>query len=213
MEDGYEYVVKEGDTLSEILYNMTGDGSKELYDKIAKDNDIADVNHIVPGQKIIIGNEYLNSSIETHSEAVTRTTQETADDVIRTSTSTPQLESEIKSSNPSDDKKSLLYESEDQDEFEKLLSKGSSNAERKNISVSQDSGENEKNLPEKAMTNSEKELSNTSQQNATDTLINNSSTSTSYYVPSEYEICYPLSVTGFSPRNSFKTFIIKKKCW
>lgn len=210
MEDGYEYVVKEGDTLSEILYNMTGDGSKELYDKIAKDNDIADVNHIVPGQKIIIGNEYLNSSIETHSEAVTRTTQETADDVIRTSTSTPQLESEIKSSNPSDDKKSLLYESEDQDEFEKLLSKGSSNAERKNISVSQDSGENEKNLPEKAMTNSEKELSNTSQQNATDTLINNSSTSTSYYVPSEYEICYPLSVTGFSPRNSFKTFIIKK---
>lgn len=210
MEDGYEYVVKEGDTLSEILYNMTGDGSKELYDKIAKDNDIADVNHIVPGQKIIIGNEYLNSSIETHSETVTRTTQETADDVIRTSTSTPQLESEIKSSNPSDDKKSLLYESEDQDEFEKLLSKGSSNAERKNISVSQDSGENEKNLPEKAMTNSEKELSNTSQQNATDTLINNSSTSTSYYVPSEYEICYPLSVTGFSPRNSFKTFIIKK---
>lgn len=210
MEDGHEYVVKEGDTLSEILYNMTGDGSKELYDKIAKDNDIADVNHIVPGQKIIIGNEYLNGSIETHSETVTRTTQETADDVIRTSSSTPQLESEIKSSNPSDDKKSLLYESEDQDEFEKLLSKGSSNAERKNISVSQDSGENEKNLPEKEMTNSEKELSNTSQQNATDTLINNSSTSTSYYVPSEYEICYPLSVTGFSPRNSFKTFIIKK---
>ena len=49
-----EYVVKEGDTLSEILYDMTGDGTYENYTQFAAANGIENPDHIVPGQVLNI---------------------------------------------------------------------------------------------------------------------------------------------------------------
>lgn len=236
MENGYEYIVKEGDTLSEILYNMTGNGSSELYDKIAKDNNIVSADHIVPGQKIVIGNEYISnssSSVEVNSMEVSRASQETADETIRTSSSTSQPKTELSSSNSTAEAESLIYESEDQSEFENLFSKGTSSAENKNTLENQNYREasttnnnqaisdRKTELREKQETiaksprrdtiNGDITLKDTSHQNSSNGApTTTGDTVTSYYMPSDYEICYPLSVTGFSPRNSFKTFIIKK---
>lgn len=49
-----EYVVKEGDTLSEILYDLTGDGTYENFTRYASENGITDPDHIVPGQVLTI---------------------------------------------------------------------------------------------------------------------------------------------------------------
>lgn len=49
-----EYVVKEGDTLSEILYDLTGDGTYENYTQYAAANGIENPDHIVPGQVLTI---------------------------------------------------------------------------------------------------------------------------------------------------------------
>ena len=52
-----EYIVKEGDTLSEILYDATGDGTYENYMKVAAQNNISNPDEIIPGQVIYFDNE------------------------------------------------------------------------------------------------------------------------------------------------------------
>lgn len=47
-----EYEIKPGDTLSSIIYNLTGNKSSAVYNEIAKNNNIADINKIQVGQKI-----------------------------------------------------------------------------------------------------------------------------------------------------------------
>ena len=46
------YIVQEGDTLSDIAYRFGGDGTREVYEQFARDNNITDADHIVPGQVI-----------------------------------------------------------------------------------------------------------------------------------------------------------------
>ena len=46
------YIVQEGDTLSDIAYRFGGDGTREVYEQFARDNNITDPDHIVPGQVI-----------------------------------------------------------------------------------------------------------------------------------------------------------------
>ena len=52
--DGITYTVKEGDNLSSILKEQTGDGSYENYMRVAKENGIDDPNRIQVGQTITI---------------------------------------------------------------------------------------------------------------------------------------------------------------
>ncbi len=49
-----EYIVQEGDNLSTILYNLTGDGSYANAQKVAEQNGISNPSHIEPGQTIRI---------------------------------------------------------------------------------------------------------------------------------------------------------------
>lgn len=60
-----EYVVQEGDNLSTILYNLTGDGSYENAVNVAQQNGISNPSHIEPGQVIHITSTNTNSSSAT----------------------------------------------------------------------------------------------------------------------------------------------------
>lgn len=189
MENGYEYIVKEGDTLSEILYDLTGSANKDIYEKIAADNNIGNVEHIIPGQKIVIGPEYLgssssNSSSNTGSGGETKNVETNNDD-------------------------SLIFESDDQSDLEQFLSKNESQ-EKKSEEINpqkKEASNNQQNL-----TPQEKVPANTSQQNEDNNTKSNgtNNVSNTVYTPSDYEICYPQSVSGFEPRNFFKTFQIKE---
>jgi len=190
MENGYEYIVKEGDTLSDILYDLTGSANKDIYEKIASDNNIENADHIIPGQKIIIGQEYLNSN--SNNTSMSSISENTSDS----------------QKNETDNGNSLLFESEDQSELEQILTKEPLNEkEAEKMSSNEQTNDSKQNL-----TPQEKIASSTSSQNgSTNSISNNSNNnSNSIYVPSDYEICYPNSVSGFEPRDSFKTFQIKK---
>lgn len=54
--DQNTYVVKSGDTLSEICFRHLNDGTKPSYEAIARLNSITDPNKITPGQKIYFCN-------------------------------------------------------------------------------------------------------------------------------------------------------------
>lgn len=187
MENGYEYIVKEGDTLSEILYDLTGNANKEIYEKIAADNNIGNVDHIIPGQKIIIGPEYLgsnssNPSSDTGSSGETKAVEANGDD-------------------------SLIFESDDQSELEQLLSKNESQEEKsEEKSQKKENSNNQQNLTpqEKVHAALQQNEDNNTKSNGTNNVSN------AIYTPSDYEICYPQSVSGFEPRNIFKTFQIKE---
>lgn len=188
MENGYEYIVKEGDTLSEIFYDLTGNANKEIYEKIAADNNIGNADHIIPGQKIIIGPEYLESNLSnpssnTGSSGGTKNIETNGDD-------------------------SLIFESDDQSELEQFLSKNESQEEKsEKTPQKKEASNNRQNL-----TPQEKVPANTSQQNEENNAKKNGTNniSNAIYTPSDYEICYPQSVSGFEPRNIFKTFKIKE---
>lgn len=53
VKQGEPYVVKEGDTLSEIIYSQTGNSSSDVINEIAKNNNIENPDLIVPGQEIV----------------------------------------------------------------------------------------------------------------------------------------------------------------
>lgn len=57
-----EYVVQEGDNLSTILYNFTGDGSYANAARVAEQNGLSNPSHIEPGQTIRFTVENTNSS-------------------------------------------------------------------------------------------------------------------------------------------------------
>ncbi len=57
-----DYTVKEGDTLSDILYNLTGDGSFANYNEVAQNNNIANADNIQVGQVIHIDESKLSES-------------------------------------------------------------------------------------------------------------------------------------------------------
>lgn len=62
-----DYTVKEGDTLSEILYNITGDGSAEYYNQVAQANNIANSDKIYVGQVIHIDESKISSTANINS--------------------------------------------------------------------------------------------------------------------------------------------------
>lgn len=57
-----DYTVQEGDTLSEILYNITGDGSSEYYNQVAQANNISNSDMIYAGQVIHIDESKVSSA-------------------------------------------------------------------------------------------------------------------------------------------------------
>lgn len=235
MENEYEYVVKEGDTLSDILYNLTGDGTSEMYNRVAADNNISNADQIVPGQKITINNEYINNStigssssnsnvgVSSSSNANAgrngmpssipsgeNSTASSGTSTTNTNSGRNGMPSNIPLSGTTTSSENganaVLFESEDQAALEEVLA-GKQTTSQVAVNDNLKNTEAQVTGERKAVTNDR--LSTNHERPAT---TNNSSTdhSTGTYIPSDYEICYPQSVSGFDPRDSFKTFQIKE---
>lgn len=95
-----EYVVQEGDNLTTILYNFTGDGSYANAAKIAEQNGIENPSHIEPGQTIKFTVESTEASNSTSGTSTSGSTA-SSDTSYKGPTSVPTSNSSSSSSNTS----------------------------------------------------------------------------------------------------------------
>lgn len=195
----YEYEVKEGDTLSEILYNKTGDGSAEFYNQVAKDNGIKDPNLIVPGQTIKFTNDSTNNTVENASIR-----QETVQRQVNQHAANVQTDAAENDRFSGESTESLRAETNARQQAAKVeAGVQATTIDEKEESTSTNF--------ENQVASSTKENINTSVSSANVQNVNNTVSERTYtYTPDMYEICVPGSVNGFEPLNSFRTFQIKE---
>lgn len=220
------YTVKEGDTLSNILQDNLGNGTREFYTEFAKNNGIDNPDLIYPGQEINLGNTSTNTSTESSTSSSTSTGSNSSSSNSTSSSSGTSSNNGSSTSSSSSTSTSSNNETGDiildsAEEKELLTSTNLDSSHIKDdttTSSSSSTSSSNNNTSSKTTTSS---TSSTSSNNAktsttaatsssTSSSATSSSSSSATYANSTYTICNPKSVKGWTPLNSFKTFQIKE---
>lgn len=193
------YIVREGDTLSEIIKNQAGNVDYDTLMQIANDNNIDNPDKIYVGQEINLSS--INTNNDRNIEIKTSSSTSSSTNTTSTSTSSSTSNEEI-----------VLNKSDEQEMLEKLNLDKTLEDKKIQEKTVDDSPNNEEIVKDATKTIEAGVSAATSviTSVASASQIKSAPVSTSTFTPSLYEVCFPESVKGFEVIESFRRFVIKE---
>lgn len=200
MNSNVDYEVKEGDTLSEIIYAATGNSSAEAYQEVAKNNGIENPDLIMPGQNITFkATDYMTDEFKT----------EYRNDLAKESSKVMNEGASVIKDNSSSEKIANGISNETAQGVASVMAQGSDLAKE---SFEDSIGP----VPREFGNNTDVTTAGASTAVAASSAsvgaVANASTmgGSNFSTSGEYQICYPANVKGWNPKTSFLTFKVKE---